>query len=49
MAGKHVLVEKPLADRYDEAAAMVAAARDRGVVLMTDHTYCYTPVVHADP
>ena len=44
-AGKHVLVEKPLADSYAEAARMVDTARDRGLVLMTDHTYCYTPVV----
>ena len=27
------------------AARMVEAAEDRGLVLMTDHTYCYTPVV----
>ncbi|SDI98785.1 Predicted dehydrogenase [Frankineae bacterium MT45] len=44
-AGKHVLVEKPLADSHAEAATMVAAAAERGLVLMTDHTYCYTPVV----
>ena len=44
-AGKHVLVEKPLADSHRQAAAMVAAARERDLVLMTDHTYCYTPVV----
>src|SRR6185437_12917259 len=44
-AGKHVLVEKPLADSQSEAASMVAAAAERDLVLMTDHTYCYTPVV----
>lgn len=44
-AGKHVLVEKPLADSADAAAAMVAAAEDAGRVLMIDHTYCYTPAV----
>jgi predicted dehydrogenase len=44
-AGKHVLVEKPLADSHAEAAGMVELARERGLVLMTDHTYCYTPVV----
>jgi predicted dehydrogenase len=44
-AGKHVLVEKPLASSDGDARAMVAAARDRGLVLMCDHTYCYTPVV----
>lgn len=42
-AGKHVLVEKPLADSRAHGVAMVDAARERGLVLMTDHTYCYTP------
>lgn len=44
-AGKHVLVEKPLADSRPDALRMVEAARDHDLVLMTDHTYCYTPVV----
>ncbi|HWF51155.1 MAG TPA: Gfo/Idh/MocA family oxidoreductase [Solirubrobacteraceae bacterium] len=44
-AGKHVLVEKPLASSYAEGRALVNAADERGVVLMCDHTYCYTPAV----
>lgn len=44
-AGKHVLVEKPLADTRERAAEMVAEADARGLTLMTDHTYCYTPAV----
>jgi predicted dehydrogenase len=44
-AGKHVLVEKPLASSYAEGRALVNAADDQGVVLMCDHTYCYTPAV----
>jgi predicted dehydrogenase len=44
-AGKHVLVEKPLASSFDEGLALVHAAAERGVVLMCDHTYCYTPAV----
>ncbi len=44
-AGKHVMVEKPLADTGERGRAMVAAARERGLVLMADHTYCYTPAV----
>jgi len=44
-AGKHVLVEKPLAASYADGLALARAAQDRGVVLMCDHTYCYTPAV----
>jgi predicted dehydrogenase len=44
-AGKHVLVEKPLADSVASGATMVDTARQHGLVLMADHTYCYTPVV----
>jgi predicted dehydrogenase len=44
-AGKHLLVEKPLASSRADAAVMVNDACDRGLVLMCDHTYCYTPVV----
>ena len=44
-AGKQVLIEKPLASSYAEGRALVNAADERGVVLMCDHTYCYTPAV----
>lgn len=44
-AGKHVVVEKPIADSSDKAREMVDEAERRGLVLMTDHTYCYTPAV----
>ncbi|MGL3806249.1 Gfo/Idh/MocA family protein [Paeniglutamicibacter sp. R2-26] len=44
-AGKHVLVEKPLADRGNAGQELVDTAEDLGVVLMADHTYCYTPAV----
>jgi predicted dehydrogenase len=44
-AGKHVLIEKPLAASYSEGRALVNAAEEQGVVLMCDHTYCYTPAV----
>lgn len=44
-AGKHVVVEKPLADTPEAAETMVRAAREAGRVLMIDHTYCYTPAV----
>lgn len=44
-AGKHVLVEKPLADSHERAGEMVQEAAARGLTLMADHTYCYTPAV----
>ena len=44
-AGRHVLVEKPLADSVAAGREMVDLARAQGLVLMADHTYCYTPVV----
>jgi predicted dehydrogenase len=39
---RHVLVEKPLASSLMEGETMVALARERDLVLMCDHTYCYT-------
>lgn len=44
-AGKHTLVEKPLAASYAEALSLVEEADRRGLTLMCDHTYCYTPAV----
>jgi predicted dehydrogenase len=44
-SGKHVMIEKPLALSSGDAEKLVAAARDAEVVLMCDHTYCYTPAV----
>jgi predicted dehydrogenase len=44
-AGRHLLVEKPLADSYDAGLSMVKAAEEQGVVLHCDHTFCYTPAV----
>jgi predicted dehydrogenase len=44
-AGKHVVVEKPLADSRERGLDMVREADERGLVLMADHTYCYTPAV----
>jgi predicted dehydrogenase len=44
-SGKHVLVEKPLADSRSAGLEMVAYANDMRRVLMADHTYCYTPAV----
>ena len=46
-AGRHVLVEKPLADSYEAGRLMVETAESRGVVLHCDHTFCYTHAVQA--
>lgn len=43
-AGKHVLCEKPLAMNADEAAAMAAACRDAGVLLMEAFMYRLHPM-----
>ena len=44
-AGKHVVVEKPLAPSSADAARMIEAGAAAGLTLMVDHTYCYTPAV----
>ena len=44
-SGKHVLVEKPLTPSVAEGQKLADLAQASGLVLMCDHTYCYTPVV----
>ncbi len=44
-AGKHVLVEEPMADSLEHGLEMVAEAQAHGLVLMVDHTHCYSPSV----
>jgi predicted dehydrogenase len=44
-AGKHVLVEKPLALDVMSARQLVSAAADAGVILMAGHTFEYNPAV----
>lgn len=41
-AGKHVLIEKPLAERYRDARDLCGRARAAGVRIVTDHTFLYT-------
>ncbi len=45
-AGKHVLVEKPLARTADEAASLIALADEVGRALMPGHTFLYSPSVN---
>lgn len=44
-AGKHVLVEKPLADSLKDAQELVELAGRKKLVLMVDHTYLYAGAV----
>jgi predicted dehydrogenase len=44
-ARKNVLVEKPLATTAADARRLAMLAAEAGLVLMCDHTYCYTPAV----
>jgi predicted dehydrogenase len=44
-AGKHVLVEKPLAETSDQVLRLIDEADRRGLTLMVDHTFLYTPAV----
>lgn len=46
-AGKHVLVEKPLAACAREAEEIVAEGEQRGLVVMAGHTFEYNPAVEA--
>lgn len=44
-AGKHVLVEKPITTTSEEARILIDEAERRGLILMVDHTFVYTPAV----
>ena len=44
-AGKHVFVEKPLAQGVDEVEQLIEKATQNGLVLMPGHTFIYSPPV----
>jgi predicted dehydrogenase len=44
-AGKHVLVEKPLAQTSEQVLRLIDEAERRNLTLMVDHTFLYTPAV----
>jgi predicted dehydrogenase len=44
-AGKHVLLEKPMAASSAEAERLIELAEKRGLVLMVGHTFIYTGAV----
>jgi len=45
LAGKHVLVMKPLATRLEEAEELCSLAETQGVLLAVDHTFVFTGAV----
>jgi predicted dehydrogenase len=45
-AGKHVLVEKPLARSARQASELLCLSAELGVVLMPGHTFLYSPPVN---
>ena len=45
-AGKHVLIEKPMATTVDAARSLIEAAEANGVVLMPGHTFEHNAAVH---
>jgi predicted dehydrogenase len=45
-AGKHVLVEKPLATTEDDARALIELSDERKLTLMPGHTFLYSPPVN---
>jgi len=44
-AGKHVLVEKPLAQSSAQVLDLIELAESKGKILMVDHTFLYTGAV----
>lgn len=46
-AGKHVMLEKPLATNAADAEKLVASAHARGLVLAVNHQMLYTPLIEA--
>ena len=44
-AGKHILVEKPLAQTSEQVRRLIEEAERRNLILMVDHTFLYTPAV----
>jgi predicted dehydrogenase len=44
-AGKHVLVEKPIASTSDQASTLIEEAARRKLVLLVDHTFVFTGAV----
>ncbi|CAN5373031.1 Gfo/Idh/MocA family oxidoreductase [soil metagenome] len=46
LAGKHVLIEKPMASSVEECEELIAIAEKQGRILMIGHTFLYSEPVH---
>lgn len=45
LAGKHVMIEKPMASSAAQCEELIAIARQKRLVLMVGHTFLYSPAV----
>lgn len=45
LAGKHTLIEKPLAASVEQCEELIAIAKKQGLVLMVGHTFLFSPAV----
>src|SRR4029077_14026060 len=45
LAGKHTLIEKPMASTSEECEELIDIAAPNGLVLMVGHTFLYSPAV----
>jgi predicted dehydrogenase len=45
LAGKHTFIEKPMAGSSEHCDELIEIAQKKGLVLMTGHTFLYSPVV----
>ncbi|MGA2603835.1 MAG: Gfo/Idh/MocA family oxidoreductase [Verrucomicrobiia bacterium] len=45
LAGKHTLIEKPMACSSEQCEELIDIARKKGLILMVDHTFLYSPAV----
>jgi predicted dehydrogenase len=45
LAGKHTLIEKPMASSSEECEELIDIAVRKGLILMVGHTFLYSPVV----
>ena len=45
LAGKHTFIEKPMASSSAECEELIEIAKKKGLILMTGHTFLYSPAV----